>query len=62
MLDFVKVRIVKCSKGQPYEELIGHHGWATSVVDSSFYRIRNEKYPYIKKEDTEPCNELGRNF
>lgn len=62
MQDFVKVKIISCSDGQKYNDLIGDHGMATSVQDNKYYRIRNEEHPYILKKDCVPCNTIGRMF
>jgi hypothetical protein len=62
MQDFIKIKIISCSQGESYHELVGEHGMGISVADNKYYRIRNDKYPYIRKEDTIPCDDPGRNF
>lgn len=62
MRDFVKVKIVKCTEGQKYKEIVGDHGMAYSVPESKYYRIRHPKYPHVLKADCEPSENIGRHF
>ena len=58
-MNLIKVKIIKCTDGDKYTGYVDQHGL---VYDhGNYYRIPHVDIR-VKKEDCEPCNELGRNF
>lgn len=62
-MNLVKIKILDCTDSQgKYKHLVGDHGFAYEEKDDDeYYRIPHVNIK-VKKEDCEPCNDIGRNF